>query len=323
MAPRIPDRLVCISCSKPVPTKEFSMNYNRIHKKYNYGRMHFCNSCAKAISEEIMGQYWDVSKNKNDTIAYALGIRAICSFFHMPYVKEAMEKMREYEINSTKSRNFSYVGYYMRLLADMDIPEGYWDDLSGNTYLTVDLLKVAKPTSEGDRALLEELEHDWGKQDSLDDYLFLEEKFATYTKGETPTPTMVNMIRYLCNAELDVMKLKGSKADISDITKAEKRVTDYYSKLKLDDFKFNKSKTEAEKLIEDWAYIHENIEPLDWEDDNLKDRLGIDKDYDDILRSIGNKCVGTKDYPQLSLDDVNKPVEDKPKKKRGRPRKAK
>ena len=38
--------------------------------------------------------------------------------------------------------------------------------------------------------------------------------------------------------------------------------------------------------------------------ENLKDRLGIDEDYDNIVRSLGNKICGTKDYPNLSLEDI-------------------
>jgi hypothetical protein len=120
----------------------------------------------------------------------------------------------------------------------------------------------------------------------------------------------------LCQAELDVRKLKNNNADINEITKAEKRVTDYYVKLKLDDFKFNKSKSEQEKLIEQWANITENMEPIEWEDENLKDRLGIDEDYDDIMRAMSNKIVGTKEYPTLTLEDAVK--EKNNKKKKGR-----
>jgi len=311
----IPEKLMCVSCSRPAPRKDFYLNYNDVHKEYNFGRMYHCKDCCKKISQSIMEKYWSSSKNKDDKIAYSLGIRAICSFFHMPYLNEVMDKVRDLEINSTRDRDWNYVFQYTNALEEMEIPKEYWEDLSGNTFLPMDLLKVAKPTSDGDRALFEELNKDWGNQDCIEDYLFLEEKFESYTKGETLTPTMVNMVRYLCQAELDVIKLKRAKAELKDINTAEKRVTDYYSKLKLDDFKFNKAKSDQEKLIETWASIHENIEPLDWEDDNLKDRLGFDRDYDNIMRSLGNKVTNSKDYPTLTLEDVQNEKAPKKRKK--------
>ena len=318
---KLPEKIVCVTCGRPVSIKEFYLNYNEIHKQYNYGRMYHCKSCTKTISQDIMGRYWDINKNKDDKIAYSLGIRAICSFFHMPYLNDAMVMVRDTDITSTKERDRNYVFQYMDALEQLEIPKEYWNDLSGNSFLSIDLLKIAKPTSDGDMDLFNQLEKDWGVQDTLEDYLFLEEEFKKYTEGETLNATMVNMLRYLCEAQLDVNKLKKDKAKLEDIAKAEKRVTDYYSKLKLDDFKFNKSKSAEEKLIEQWANITESQEPIDWEDDNLKDRMGFEEDYDDIMRAMGNKLVGTKDYPTITYEDVKRKEEQKYKSKKGRKKK--
>ena len=88
----------------------------------------------------------------------------------------------------------------------------------------------------------------------------------------------------------------------------ENRVNGYYKQLKLNDFKFNKAKSDAEKLIENWTYIEENYEPIEWEDKEgiLKDRLGINEDYDNIVRSFGNKVLGMTQYPALTKEDVEK-----------------
>ena len=229
----------CVKCGRFEDKSKFSLNYNKRLKEYNDGRMLYCNSCCKEISQSIMSEYWSPSKNKDDKIAYSLGIRAICVFFMMPYINDVMNHVREKEVNQSKERDWNYVFQYMVALDELNIPKKYWDNLSGNSFLALEL-KDAKPTQDGDLALFDDLEAEWGIQDSLEDYLFLQRKYESYTQGETPNLTMINMIRYLCQAELDVMKLKNQKADIKDITSAEKRVTDYYAKLKLDDFKFNK-----------------------------------------------------------------------------------
>lgn len=306
----------CVKCGRFQPRKEFYLNYNEYLKEYNDGRMLYCISCAKEISRDIMSRYWNVQTNKDDKLSYELGIRATCTFFMMPYLNEAMNIVRDNEINSTKPKDWNYVYQYMVAIKELEIPKEYWNDLSCNNFMAIDLLHVAKTTQNGDTELLTNLNRDWGIQDCIEDYLFLEERFKIYTENETPNSTMINVIRYLCQAELDVRKLKNNNADINEITKAEKRVTDYYVKLKLDDFKFNKSKSEQEKLIEQWANITENMEPIEWEDENLKDRLGIDEDYDDIMRAMSNKIVGTKEYPTLTLEDAVK--EKNNKKKKGR-----
>lgn len=305
----------CVGCGRYRDKKDFSLNYNKYLQKYNDGRMLYCKSCTKEISQDIMSGYWDSYRNKDDKVAYEFGIRAICTFFTMPYVGEVMEKVRDKEMNSVKDKDWNYVYQYGTAFKELNLPHEYWSELSGNAYLPIDLLNVAKPTTDGDLSLFNGLEKDWGAQDSLNDYLFLEEKFKEYTSGEILNATMTNLVRYLCQAELNVRKLKSKKAEQKEINLAEKRVTDYYTKLKLDNFKFNKAKSDQEKLIEDWAFIHENKDPIEWEDENLTDRLGIEEDYDDMQRANANKVAGTKDYPNITLDDI---MNKKKKKKRGR-----
>ena len=81
---------------------------------------------------------------------------------------------------------------------------------------------------------------------------------------------------------------------------------EYYKKLKLDDFKFDEKKTDVEKLIEDWAYTEENIEPLDWADEHLDDICHFRSDNDDIMRCIAKKVLGSKEYPDLNFEDLQK-----------------
>ena len=122
--------------------------------------------------------------------------------------------------------------------------------------------------------------------------------------GETPSPAMKTIIKYLCNAELDVKILKESNAEQKEITVAEKRVMNYYSTLNLDNFKTNASKSEMDKLLETWAFYQEEKEPLDWVDENLEDICKFREDNDEILRAVGNKCANLKDYPTLTMDDI-------------------
>lgn len=297
MAQVIPVQKQCVYCGRMKDTKkDFYPNYNEFMA---YNKMAYCKDCEKEIAQKIM------DKNAN----FELGVRNLCSIFTMPFRYEAMNALKE-EINkTTKERNLDYVFQYLKALKDTDTPEEYWQDLSGNSYLGLDILKRSAPTSDGDIDILNQCEKDWGKQDYIEDYIYLVSKFKQYTDGETLTPAMVDTVRYLCLAQLDVKKLRDTKAEQKDISTAETRVGKYLEQLHLNDFKFNKSKTLMEKNIEDWGYNFERVEPLDWEDENLKDRLGIDVDYDDIVRSNANKIVGSKDYPNIDEIDIkNKKV---------------
>jgi hypothetical protein len=289
-----------------MPVKEFLYNYNFIHEEYNYGRMHFCKQCCKDISLKIMRKYWKVETNRTDKISYALGIRAICSFFHMPYVEKVMSKVRDEEINATRDKEWSYVYQYSRALAELEIPHEYWNDLSGNSFLATDLLKVASPTGEGDRDLFDGLQKDWGADyDRLEDYLSLEESYTKYSQGEQFTTAMENTVRRLCMAELDYRKARESKMSPKDLADIEKKISNYYKTLKLDNFQFSENKSIGERSLEKWTSIEENTRPLEVKDKLFaKDICDIGKDYDQILRSIGNLALGKKEYPSLTMDDV-------------------
>jgi hypothetical protein len=314
MAEKLPTQIYCYACGRMEDIDKFYPNYSSFEKEYHYGRCLMCKPKAKEISQQIIKKYSN----------YQLGIIEMCSIFHLPYLPDVAKKLEEYDKNpiNVVERDINRYFQYMKFANDSVDKGGcgysfdnpVWSNFSYNSWIKLYLLKVAKGTKELDDDTFVELEQEWGKQEKLDDYLWLEERFHLYTDGEVLTPAMSNTVRYLCLAELDVNKLRNSKAEFKDkdlqdaITKAEKRVSDYYDKLKLSDFKFNKAKSDAEKLIENWAYIEENYSPIEWEDENniLKDRLGINEDYDDIMRSLGNKVLGMTQYPSLNAEDVKK-----------------
>lgn len=300
----LPEQIYCYACGRMEKNDKFYMNYSDFEKQYHYGRCLMCKSKSKEISQQIMKKYSN----------YQLALIELCNIFHLPYIPEVGQKLEEYDKSpvNVNERDINHYFNYMKFATDSKENGGcgytsddpIWSNFTYNSWIKTYILKIAKGRNEGDEELFFELEKTWGRQDKLDDYLWLEERFHIYSDGETLTPAMSNTLHYLCLAELDVNKLRNDKADQKEITTAEKRVADYYDKLKLSDFKFNKAKSLQEKLIENWAVIEETKEPIEWEDENLKDRLGIDEDYDNIVRSLGNKICGTKDYPNLSLEDI-------------------
>ncbi|MBQ0088517.1 MAG: hypothetical protein KBT27_04200, partial [Prevotellaceae bacterium] len=202
----LPPQWFCQHCGRLLPSDKFYESKN----PYNIAPlMHYCKECSKEISADIM------NKNAN----FELCVRNLCIFFDLPFTYEAMEQF-DLRINSgTKDRDVSYIFNYLKALDDVGVPQEYYADLSGASYFGIDLLKVAKPTSEGDIETLLQLEKEWGKQDKIEDYLFLEETFNSYADGETLTAAMSNTLHYLCLAIFDVKKLREqSDVDQKEIT---------------------------------------------------------------------------------------------------------
>lgn len=301
----LPEQIYCYACGRMEKNDKFYMNYSDFEKQYHYGRCLMCKSKSKEISQQIMKKYSN----------YQLALIELCNIFHLPYIPEVGQKLEEYDKSpvNVNERDINHYFNYMKFATDSKENGGcgytsddpIWSNFTYNSWIKTYILKIAKGRNEGDEELFFELEKTWGRQDKLDDYLWLEERFHIYSDGETLTPAMSNTLHYLCLAELDVNKLRNDKADQKEITTAEKRVADYYQRLGMDGFKFNKNKSEEEKLIEDWAKIEEEIEPLDWIDDKLEDICHFRSDNDEIMRCLGNKVVGNRDYPTLSLEDIS------------------
>ena len=314
MAEKLPPQIYCEICGRMEPTSDFYLNYSNYQRTYHYGRAPMCKKSSKEIANTIMKKYSN----------YQLGLIELCSIFKLPYIPVIGKKLEEFEKNpiNVNERDINQYFQYMKIATDKienggcgySVDDPIWSSFASNNPIKLYMLKIAKGRNDGDDEIFTELEKTWGRQDKLEDYLWLEERFHIYTDGETLTPAMSNTVRYLCLAEMDVNKLRDGKSEFKDkdlqdaITKAENRVNGYYKQLKLDDFKFNKAKSDAEKLIENWTYIEENYEPIEWEDKEgiLKDRLGINEDYDNIVRSFGNKVLGMTQYPALTKEDVEK-----------------
>lgn len=285
--------IYCIGHGRDLPVAKFSKNHNSLCKGH-LGTMMFCNDCLKEISDKIF-------KKCNN---FLLATIQMCNSFWLPFNYKAYESL--YNFDQTTLKDYNKVIQYCTFLRETEVPVEAWDNLTGNNYITNSLAKEINQSDLNLVDLVERLEEKWTRGLNLDDYLFLEERFNIYTNGETLSPAMLTTVKYLCQAELDVKKLKECNSEQKEIDMAEKRVMNYYKILKLDDFKFKESKTDMEKLIEDWAFYQEEKEPLDWVAENLEDINGFRADNDEIMRAVANKVVGTKDYPLLSLEDVKK-----------------
>ena len=283
----IPDELFCKYCGRKKDTKkDFYKHLNKYHQE---GRFHYCKDCCKEIALSM----------RKDNENFELFCREMCTFFDMPYIDAAMALLQDRESNAHKDgKDMHFVSQYLTCLNEVKCPPEYWNNLSGNSFLGLDLLKVAVPTSEGDNELFIELEKKWGKQSKLKDYVTLEKSYEKYSEGEDIDPAMDTTLRYLCLAELEVARLKAKGEDSNN---EEKKVMSYFKTLKLDNFTMNKSKSIGEKMLEKWIDIEENTNPIEVFDETFADDMcNIGSDFDDIMRALKNLVTGSKEYPELS-----------------------
>lgn len=283
----------CVRCQKMKPRKDF---YPCFHRTHINNVTYYCKDCCGDIAKE----QFDINAS------FEYNMRNICAILDLPYVKELSDKLSERLDKGTKERQVNIVFNYIKVLKD-NIPEDklkqYWQDLSGASYYGIDILKVAKLTSEGDIELMMELEKTWGKLENIYQYLFVEEKYEQYSAGQELSPAASATLRNCCLTELDI---RNGRAKGEDTSKLEEKLTKYYKSLKLDNFNVSGDKPLIEKTIEDWAVKQEETEPLDWVDEHLEDITHFRDDYQDIMRCIGNKALGLKQYPNLTAEDIKK-----------------
>lgn len=303
---KVPKLINCSCCHKNLDSKmNFYNNSNKYMREFNYGKHLYCKDCCLEISQKIMQEHCRINR-KPDKFGYEIGMRYICSFFNIPYIQDVVNVLYEKEENT--KRNINYVFQYQNVMKDLGYDKSeYWDALGGNSLLSMNLIKDkdTKPNSDGDLKLFVDLKARWGTQDSLDDYIYLEEEYSKYAKGEILSNFIENTIRRLCLAELDLRKLREQNAEQGDIKKAEDRIQTYGKTLKIDDYKPSSSQSAGEKSIFNWIEITERERPID---ENLDKHFGEDiskirDDYDHILRCTKNIVANTKEYPDLTIDE--------------------
>lgn len=285
---------VCAYCQQSLSDRMFYDNPS----PYMNGKMVYCMDCSGEIANDMICS--DVSVNR--------GIRKMCSFFNIPYWESSVHELTQY-IEDKKSlwekkqkdlQEMNCIKFYLDSLHAQKLNQKYWNDLTGMGYLGYRLLKSVKE-EDGDIELFEELEKQWGKQADIADYIFLTDRYNAYAKGRKLTPAAKNTIHYLCLAELEVQQAKEKREDTS---KLEEKIGKYYKTLGLSNFNISDEKPMHEKLIENWAMIEETMNPIEWVDERFDDICHFREDNAEIMRSIGNVALGNKNYPNLTLEDI-------------------
>lgn len=287
----------CPYCGIVKPTKDFYIKYGA---KNQY--LPNCISCTNSIYKTGLMKY-------NNPAA---GIWAASMANNVPFIKRVYEDIADVIAVKEGQRGrppIPFATYYNKMKEYGQIYHGVIDsDATLGNY--VELGEETKEKECEDKVDYSELIKVWGRffdKDGEPDneaYEFLEDKFQSYTAELLNCDTaMESQYRNLCIAEWHKRKADES-GDIADIAKAQENVVKILKLLKLDDFQVE-SKDEREKFIDRLCWMIEETEPAEEEDrEKYRDIAGYEGHFKEIMRSMRNLLVGSREYPNIPPEEM-------------------
>ena len=271
-------------------------NIKKLNKKTNKQEY----LCKTKYCKECLGKIYTRYKEEFGTAEKALFYT--CQMAGIPFIAEKVEATFDYVSSEAKRGSMVkniFGTYYSNLLKETS-KHHLWQDFSCTD---IDYKDIASHIEKRDitKKEMERFELDWGKQDDVEDYEFLEYRYDVYTQAKEITPAQETLYRQLCLVEL----AKRRKELDKDSTKEEQEmILKLMDKLKISNFNEQKDKSEIDRILEKQIWEIENTEPCELVDKKeYEDFLDLGKNWGKhIVRAVTNLVAGTKDYPDISKD---------------------
>lgn len=275
----------------------------------------YCKDCC----EKIYKEYFSVTNDIAKALFYT------CAEIGKPFVlriyKATMEA-RQKEIDKYKNEinpntgkpkrtvvevkkyidNYKMVAKYLNMLRITNSEESDWHTFFSGT--DVDYKDVSNNIKELEVKENEKQKFilDWGIQDDIEDYEFLEFQFDQLTDGiEFQNKAQELLYRDLCLARLTKRKIESGKDDNNTLKEVQTQILTLMKTLKIDNFEEKKEQTLVERMLESRIAIQEKEKPAFYYEgvkkEENKDYLGRGKYfYDHIYRPFHNVLKGSKLY---------------------------
>ena len=289
--------LQCIGLKKE---SEYFSSWSQFHAN---GKVPYCKECCS----KIFNYYLDETKSAKTALYYTL------MKIDTPFIKEVYEKVNERSLSGdANGKKISInIGTYMNELRKYSKNKEIWSDFSATN---VDITEVDSKiqTAEIKQKEMKQWEVDWGIQDEVQDYEFLNDTFNRYTKGvEFVNPQQEDLYRDLCRDRLLLRKINDNRYKGDEtIDKVQNRISKTMATLKVDQFESNRPKTASEQALFEKIRLcdEKNVKDVyNHPTKDLKDREDYDKikAYNELfsLRPLGNMLVGHRDF-NVSLEDL-------------------
>ena len=261
----------------------------------------YCKDCCKQMFE----YYLKETNSVQCALYYTL------QKIDVPFIKEIYEQINKLassgDINGKKTP--ITISGYMNALQRKTTMKGIWTDFSVSDVNLADINSKIQ-TAEVKKSEMEQFEINWGKQDTVEDYRFLENTFDRYTDGVTfDNQIQIDKYRDLCLDRLKARKIQEKRDDKSeDLNKVLDRIDKEMRLLNVANFNSNKPKTLSEQsMFEKLKFIKENnVADVYSEPSKYYDRNEVEKYIKDMcLRPTLNVLVNKNDF-DIKFDDLDK-----------------
>lgn len=291
--------LKCIGLKKE---SEYFSSWSPFHAN---GKVPFCKECCNKIFQ----YYLDETKTAKAALYYTL------MKMDTPFIKEVYEKVNDMSTTgNVNGRKIPIsIGAYMNTIRKYSKNKEIWTDFSA-TNVDITDVDTKIQSREIKQKEMDQWEIDWGKQDEITDYEFLNDTFVRYTKNvEFVNPQQIDLYRDLCRDRLILRKINDGRYNGDEsIDRVQNRIAKTMSILKVDQFTSNRPKTASEQSLFEKIRLCDEKNVKDVYNNPTKD-LKARKDYDAIkeynelfsLRPLGNMLVGHRDF-NVSLEDLDK-----------------
>ena len=287
--------LQCIGLKKD---SEFFSSWSPFHSN---GKVPYCKECCNKMFQ----YYLDETKSAKTALYYTL------MKIDIPFIKNIYEIVNERSLSGDKNgkRTPINVGTYVNELRRYSKNKEIWSDFSATD---VDITEVdAKiQTAEIKQKEMKQWEIDWGIQDEVCDYEFLNDTFNRYTKGvEFVNPQQEDLYRDLCRDRLLLRKINDNRYNGDEtIDKVQNRISKSMATLKVDQFESNKPKTASEQSFFAKIAQIEQTKPADLykEPKKYKDFNKLRQYEEDmVLRPLLNTLCGHRDF-DINIEDAER-----------------
>lgn len=307
----------CPMCNTELEASNFFTSKNPHHNGY----LLYCKDHCNKIYKE------NLAKTKQTASAMWF----TCAEIGIPFVQEIYKsceqtkrdriEQRKNEINQDNGKpkytpkqmkdyieNYKDFSYYVDLLRKTNSGVEDWSTFMSGTDVDYKDINGLVKSNEVIEAEKQQYIMNWGNQDCIEDYQFLDNCFEKYTKGiEFTNSQQEDLYRDLCRDRLLLRKINDGRYNGDEtIDRVQTRIGRLMSTLKVDEFENHRPKTISEQLLFQKIAQIEETKPADLYKDYEKYR-DVSKlrkyEQDMVYRPLKNDLLGARDF-NVNLDDL-------------------
>ena len=280
-----------LKCKGRVNTSDFFTSWSI----FSDGKTQYCKDCC----DQIFDYYISQGYTPKSALYYVL------QKIDIPFISEVDEKA----LDRNKIKKMVSIKLYIQELQRNVAKKHLWNNFSDTD---VDIKEMDLPinqktiTADDVKTRLD----NWGIQESIEDYNFLDETFNKYTKDiQIINQGQEDKYRDLCRDRLLLRKINDKRYDGAEtLDTVQKRIDRQMESLKINEFDSNTAHSLSEKsLINLITQVNENnVEDIYKDTDKYYDYTKLRAyNKDCTLRPLANMLLNQRDF-NINLDDLNR-----------------